>query len=33
MEIRRHDRYDYSPIVDRPDYSWPATAGWRCISG
>ena len=23
MEIRRHDRYDYSPIVDRPDYSWP----------
>jgi len=21
--IRSHGRYDYSPIVDRPDYSWP----------
>lgn len=18
-----HDRYDYSPIVERPDYDWP----------
>lgn len=21
--IKSHGRYDYSPIVDRPDYSWP----------
>ena len=21
--LRSHDRYDYSPIVGRPDYSWP----------
>ena len=23
MEIGQHGRYDYSPIIDRPDYSWP----------
>lgn len=23
MELRNHGRYDYSPIVDRPDYDWP----------
>ena len=23
MKLQRHDRYDYSPIVDRPDFSWP----------
>tara|TARA_A100001037_G_scaffold305806_1_gene347518 strand:- start:6425 stop:7318 length:894 start_codon:yes stop_codon:yes gene_type:complete len=23
MEFPRHDRYDYSPIDERPDYSWP----------
>jgi len=22
-ELRRHSRYDYSPIVDRPIYDWP----------
>jgi hypothetical protein len=21
--LRSHGRYDYSPIVKRPDYSWP----------
>ncbi len=23
MDLPQHGRYDYSPIVDRPDYSWP----------
>ena len=23
MELPQHGRYDYSPIVERPDYSWP----------
>ena len=23
MKLRTHDRYDYSPITERPDYSWP----------
>jgi peptidoglycan/xylan/chitin deacetylase (PgdA/CDA1 family) len=23
MDQPRHDRYDYSPIIERPDYSWP----------
>ncbi len=23
MELRAHDRYDYIPLPDRPDYSWP----------
>src|SRR6185437_11124974 len=23
MQLPYHDRYPYSPIVDRPDYSWP----------
>lgn len=23
MDLPKHDRYDYSPIVERPDYSWP----------
>ena len=22
-ELSHHKRYDYRPIVDRPDYSWP----------
>ena len=23
MEIKHHGRYDYSPITERPDFSWP----------
>lgn len=23
MKLAQHDRYDYSPIFERPDYSWP----------
>jgi allantoinase len=23
VKFERHDRYDYSPIVERPDFSWP----------
>jgi allantoinase len=23
MEIRQHGRYEYSPIIERPDYDWP----------
>ena len=23
MQLPYHDRYAYSPIIDRPDYSWP----------
>jgi hypothetical protein len=23
LEIRQHNRYDYSPITGRPDYDWP----------
>lgn len=23
MELRTHNRYDYVPLPDRPDYSWP----------
>ncbi len=23
MELKSHGRYDYSPITERPDYSWP----------
>ena len=23
MKLPYHDRYAYSPIIDRPDYSWP----------
>lgn len=23
MELRKHGRYDYSPIVERPQYDWP----------
>lgn len=23
MELRKHDRYDYSALCSRPDYSWP----------
>lgn len=23
MKILHHDRYDYSPIIERPDFSWP----------
>ena len=23
MELRKHNRYDYIPLPDRPDYSWP----------
>ncbi len=23
MKLSTHDRYDYSPITERPDYSWP----------
>ena len=23
MELRRHGRYDYSPIIERPVYDWP----------
>lgn len=24
MDLPRHDRYDYSPLSERPDYAWPA---------
>lgn len=23
IELERHDRYDYSPLPERPDFSWP----------
>ena len=23
MELKKHGRYDYSPITERPDYDWP----------
>jgi len=23
MELKHHNRYDYSPITERPDFSWP----------
>ena len=23
MQLKHHDRYDYSPIFERPDFSWP----------
>jgi len=23
MELRKHNRYDYTPLPDRPDYTWP----------
>lgn len=23
MRLRTHNRFDYSPIIDRPDYDWP----------
>ncbi len=23
MDAKKHDRYDYSPIFERPDYDWP----------
>jgi len=23
MKLKHHDRYDYSPITERPDFSWP----------
>ena len=23
LKLPGHTRYDYSPIVNRPDYSWP----------
>lgn len=23
IQLQTHDRYDYSPIVDRPDFTWP----------
>ena len=23
LKLPRHDRYDYSPITERKDYSWP----------
>jgi allantoinase len=23
MELRQHNRYDYSPLPDRPNYTWP----------
>jgi len=23
LKLPRHDRYDYSPITERPDYAWP----------
>ena len=23
MDLAHHNRYDYSPIIERPDYSWP----------
>lgn len=23
MELKKHNRYDYSPITERPDYDWP----------
>ena len=23
MELKKHGRYDYSPIIERPDYDWP----------
>ena len=23
MELKKHNRYDYSPIIERPDYDWP----------
>ena len=23
MDLPKHGRYDYSPIIERPDYSWP----------
>ena len=23
MKLRKHGRYDYSPIVERPVYDWP----------
>ncbi|MEC7488313.1 MAG: polysaccharide deacetylase family protein [Pseudomonadota bacterium] len=23
MELKKHNRYEYSPIIDRPDYDWP----------
>ena len=23
MDLPRHDRYDYSALTSRPDYSWP----------
>jgi len=23
MQLPYHNRYAYSPIIDRPDYSWP----------
>ena len=23
MQLRHHDRYDYSPIFERPQFDWP----------
>ena len=23
MELKKHGRYDYSPIIERADYHWP----------
>ena len=23
MELKKHNRYDYSPITERADYDWP----------
>ena len=23
VKLKKHNRYDYSPIIDRPDYDWP----------
>jgi allantoinase len=33
MEIRRHGRYDYSPITERPQYDWPGGKRLACYIG
>lgn len=33
MEIRRHGRYDYSPIIERPQYDWPGGKRLACYIG
>lgn len=33
MELRRHGRYDYSPIIERPQYDWPDGKRLACYIG